>query len=200
MKDSVKPEIRHDGNRWYPTEDYKQALLVGAVKDYGLTRFIETGTCDGYTLDVLRKHVSKAYSIELGDYYYDRAVIKFKEAKNVELIHGDSCSELKKLLDRLLPAPTLFYLDAHFSGGLTVRGGGVAPVGYEPLNGVGGQSPLQDELTAIFEADSEGIIIIDDFQEFWHDGLPELAYGVVAKYPKWEAEIKTGMMRIWRKA
>jgi hypothetical protein len=192
MIDPVKIELRYDNNGtwWFPTEEYKHALLLDFATRFGLSTFIETGTCDGHCTRFASQHFKQVYSIELGDFYYNKAVETFKNDKNVTLIHGDSGAQLWELLSRIPDSPTLFYLDAHFSGGQTVKG---------PYAGMW-HDPLEPELKAILDKNlKQCIIVVDDMQDFWHSGLPEKGARVVAGYPDWEQEIKAGMMRIWRK-
>ena len=186
MNDNVAVDLRYDNNgtRWFPTEQYKHAILLDFAKTYNLRTFVETGTHQCWTLEAVYKQFDRSYSIELGDDYYNAAVEKFKGIDNVTLIHGDSAVELKKLLERLPRIPTLFYLDAHFSGGGTV--------GQNQL-------PLQSELRAIFQSGFDGIIVIDDCVPYWQDGIPEVAAATVAEYPEWQQEVKYGLMRVWKR-
>src|SRR5208282_502342 len=107
---------------------------------------------------------------------------KFQSVANVQLYLGDSGEVLREILSRLPKTPTLFWLDAHSSGGDTV--------------GVG--TPLEKELLAIFENVENGAVLIDDLQEFWGHGWGDLARKTVAKYSGWQQEIKFGIMRVTR--
>ena len=188
MEDLVKVELRYseDGKMWFPTEEYKHALMIDLAKRFGLARFIETGTCEGHGVDFAKDHFSEVYSIELAKHYYQAAVEKFKSARNVSFIQGDSAVQLEKLLNSLPKVPTLFYLDAHFSGGKTV--------GRDHL-------PLQAELKTILGSKVEGIVLIDDCVPWWDYGIPEIAEKTVLEYfPNWQFEIKAGMGRVWRQS
>ena len=163
--------------------EWKHALLLHLAKKFNLRTFVETGTHQCWTLDAVSQHFDRVYSIELGDNYYNAAVEKYKDVKNVTLIHGDSGAELRKLLLGLPKTPTLFYLDAHYSGGETV--------GRNRL-------PLRNELRAIFDSSIPGIVVIDDCVPYWEYGIPETAIETVSEYPAWRQEIKHGLMRVWR--
>lgn len=186
MEDNVKVELRYDsdGTRWFPTEEYKHSLLLDFAKRFDLRTFVETGTHHCWTLEAVYKQFDWSYSIELSDDYYNAAVEKFKGVSKVTLIHGDSAVELKRLVSLLSKTPTLFYLDAHFSGGGTV--------GQNRL-------PLRAELKAIFESKIDGIVVVDDCVPWWSWGIPETAAQVVSEYPEWQQEIKHGLMRISKK-
>ena len=83
--------------------------------------FVETGTYIGNTLINVCSYFENIYSIELEKYYYDIACDKFKNNKNITIIHGDSSKILDKLCDKL-DKPTFFWLDGHWSGSNTGRG------------------------------------------------------------------------------
>lgn len=187
MHDDVKVDLRYDedGTRWFPTEEYKHAILLYFAKQFNLTTFVETGTHHCWTLEAVYKNFDRSYSIELGKDYYEAAREKFEGIRNVTLIHGDSALELRKLVGQLPKSPTLFYLDAHYSGGGTV--------GRNRL-------PLRAELEAIFNSGIPAFIVIDDCVPYWTFGIPETAAKVVAENPEWEQEIKHGLMRVWKKA
>jgi hypothetical protein len=70
----------------------------------------------------MRPHFDKIYSIELSDYLYESARNRFKDVVNVEILHGDSGTLLAGLMGKL-QQPALFWLDAHYSMGETVRPG-----------------------------------------------------------------------------
>jgi hypothetical protein len=185
MEDSVKPDLRPDGEHQLPTEQYKYAIMLDFAKRFNLTTYVETGTCEGYSLKAVSPYFKESYSIELSPEYYQKAVDHFKDNKAVHLIRGDSAVELKKLLATILDASILFYLDAHFSGGQTVGSG---------------SSPLRKELTAIFDSGVNGIIVIDDCIDYRHDGVLEEAIQVVSEFSEWDQNVKHGLMRVWRKA
>ena len=61
------------------------------------------------------------YSIELDGKLFLRAQKKFKKVNNIRLIFGDSGGKSKEVM-ALIDRPTLFYLDGHYSGGITAKG------------------------------------------------------------------------------
>lgn len=188
IRDLATPEFRYDDGggftRWFPTEEYKHSLMLALCSKYNLSTFVETGTCEGHGVNFAKRHFERVYSIELGDYYYNRAVELFKDDINVTLIHGDSGKELRALLPKIGADRTLFYLDAHFSGGLTVK---------SPNYSGSWAAPLREEMRAIFEGLVPGVILIDDLQEFWTDGLPEAVIETAKAYPEWQLEIEAGL-------
>jgi hypothetical protein len=61
------------------------------------------------------------YSIELNENYARNAMDRFKNDKNVFIIHGDSSNMLLPLC-KSINKPTFFWLDGHWSGGDTAKG------------------------------------------------------------------------------
>ena len=82
----------------------------------------------------------------------------------------------------------MFWLDAHYSSGVTARG--VV------------DSPIAQELETIFSHPAKGhVILIDDAREFTgHGGYPtieELYEFVLARKPGWRMLVYNDMIRIW---
>jgi hypothetical protein len=125
---------RRDVARWEaqgrpvpPPHEIKERTLKAYAARYRLAVLVETGTFSGTMVEALRGGFERVYSIELGDDLYDKAVRRFAGKDDVELIHGDSATELRRLVPRL-DRPALFWLDAHYSGGVTARGSQDTPV------------------------------------------------------------------------
>lgn len=130
----------------------KRLTLLRYLRAFGLTTFVETGTFLGETLNILKMHVKAAYSIELHKGLYERARELFRYDPQVSLRFGDSGEELRKLL-AAIDEPTLFWLDAHYSGEGTALGGSA--------------SPILQELEAILQHPVPGhVILIDDARCF----------------------------------
>jgi hypothetical protein len=146
--------------------------------------FVETGTFRGDMVEVVRPYFSQVYSIELSKELHERNVERFQNCHNVYLYQGDSGAVLPRLLKRIPNIPTVFWLDAHPSGGDTALSA----------------SPLERELTAILEARDEGVILIDDLQPFWSHNWSDVAERMIAKYPGWKHETHFGIMRVTRES
>ena len=116
--------------------------------------FIETGSYlgDGIQL-AINSGFSEIYSIELGDHLYQHCQRRFQGNPNVNLILGDSSIKLKELLDKHPKTAFTYWLDGHYSSGITVKG--------EKY------TPLAEELEAILSRDIEGeLIYIDDMRDY----------------------------------
>ena len=113
--------------------------------------FVETGTYQGHGIDqALDAGYNNVISIELSEYYYHRARLKYGRYRNVKLVLGDSADVL---LPTLLGVhePMTIWLDGHYSCGKTALGK------Y--------WSPLMQELDAISQHPiCTHTIIIDDMR------------------------------------
>jgi hypothetical protein len=113
--------------------------------------FVETGTKDGDTTLALEPIFDHLYTIELSDYFYQRAVSRYSGNK-ITFIRGDSGVELGFLLPAI-KQNTVFFLDGHWSSGNTGRGQK--------------DCPLIEEIEHIGKTFTPAaIIIIDDFRLF----------------------------------
>jgi hypothetical protein len=125
--------------------------LAADLRDrLGIRRVVETGTYTGATTRALGGMFESVITIERSDEYYERARQVLGSLANVQQVHGHSGEELAAIA----PAntPTLYWLDAHWSGGDTA--GSDDPV------------PLMRELDAIGAGDPRDCILIDDARDF----------------------------------
>jgi len=118
-------------NEWPapPPHIEKMNLLLCLANQINAKCFIETGSYMGDTIRHMKNRFDKLYSLELADFFAAPLIKEFKNHSNVEIIVGDSAKTLPKIIG-LLNQPTLFWLDAHFSGGDT-EGGSFVPTTSE---------------------------------------------------------------------
>jgi hypothetical protein len=92
--------------------------------------WIETGTYLGDTTEVLSQSAPMVYSIEPSEALVEKARMRFAGAKNVHILHGLSEAELPKLLSQnaLRNATVNFWLDGHYSAGITHQGPQETPI------------------------------------------------------------------------
>lgn len=155
------------------------AVKSGAVRRYarqsGARIFVETGTFFGDMLDAVCQDFRKLYSIELSKRLHRKAARRFAEIPHIELIQGDSGEELPRLLGSL-NEPALFWLDGHFSGGVTARGNT--------------DTPIVREVDAVLSHRvEEHVVLIDDARLFGkapdYPPIDELRAAVKRLRPDW---------------
>lgn len=130
----------------------KQIPVLNFKRRYPYNIFIETGTFQGEMVEAMRRRFKKIYSIELARSLYDKAREKFAKYPHINLLYGDSAVELPKIL-KDINEPAIFWLDAHYSGGETARGGT--------------NTPIESELCSIFSHPIKNhVILIDDAGDF----------------------------------
>ena len=141
-----------------PPHSYKAEIVAAHSVNYSV--LIETGTYFGEMVRAQIDNFDLIYSIELSKDLATQAKKQFKDFKNVVIFEGDSPAILRAIVP-LLTEPALFWLDAHYSGGVTARGDTPCP--------------LLEELDAILESPLEHGILIDDARQFGvNEGFPTL--------------------------
>jgi hypothetical protein len=166
----------------------KHAAIVEHARRFGLDALFETGTYLGITVSAMLPHFSDIYSVELGADLYRKAQETFKGNPKVHLFWGDSGEVLGEVLPSL-GKRLLFWLDAHWSMGITARGKV--------------DTPILEELRTIFSFCPDCAILIDDAREFKgaptpYPSLPDLRSYVLGMAPGWEFEAKDDIVRIYR--
>jgi len=92
--------------------------------------WVETGTYLGETTECLAKRSPMVYSIEPEPALYARAVERFQNAKNVKIIQGTSEEVMPELVAGLT-GDVSFWLDGHYSAGITFKGSSDTPIKQE---------------------------------------------------------------------
>lgn len=130
----------------------KQKIVKDYKEKYKVQILVETGTYLGTMVNATKNDFKKIYSIELDKKLYNHARNKFKNYAHIKIMPGDSAKVLPQLLKQIR-RPTLFWLDAHFSKGITAKGNK--------------ETPIMEELNSIFKHKIKThIILIDDAQVF----------------------------------
>lgn len=114
--------------------------------------FVETGTYLGNGIEKVKNDFREVHSIELNTTFYLDAKDKFKNLSHIYLHNGDSAEVLNDLIHDL-KEDTMFYLDAHYSGG---------PTSYGKMDDNG--CPVLRELEILGKRHQKDIIIIDDMR------------------------------------
>ena len=130
----------------------KQQIIQFYQQQYGCTTLVETGTYFGDMVHAQLPYFQKIYSIELQPVLHYRTKRRFKNEKKVVLLQGDSGKVLFKLVPTI-SEPALYWLDGHYSMGITAKGDK--------------ECPILEELDAIFTLSQQPpIILIDDARLF----------------------------------
>jgi hypothetical protein len=164
----LRSALKRDLEKWERNHDgpYPHLLKQRTVQRYAATSgarvFVETGTWYGMMLEACLGYFDWLVSIEVEPHFFRRAQTSFKRHLSVTLLHGDSATLLPRLL-ATIQCPCLFWLDAHYSGGLT---------GKAEL-----ETPIRSELEAILNHSHRHTILIDDANSFdgTHD-YPEITW------------------------
>jgi len=134
--------------RFGPPHVVKQQMIRDFAERFHATTLIETGTFLGDMVYAMKDQFKSIYSIELSQELYDRARKSFEKYPHIHLIAGDSATELKNVLANI-QGRCLFWLDGHYSGGITA-------LGKE-------RCPIRGEIQAILQfADEKPVILVDD--------------------------------------
>lgn len=141
--------------------EVKQANLRRLALTYQIPLMVETGTYAGDMVAAMQAQFERLISIELSEQLHREAVARFSHLPHVEILQGDSGRVLAELCPKL-SGRVLFWLDGHYSGGITA-------CGDQP-------SPIMAELDAIYgNPKIEPVIVIDDARCFEGvDGYPTL--------------------------
>ncbi len=168
-----------------PPHLVKQMTIQEYQDKHKYAVLIESGTYMGDMVEAQKKKFRKIISIELGTDLFLKATKKFKNDKNISIVQGDSGKVLPQIMLEI-NEPAIFWLDGHYSAGLTARGEK--------------DCPIFDELTAIFSSKKfNHIILIDDARFFTGKGdyptIDELTAYIQSKNKKYQVEVKYDIIR-----
>ena len=131
---------------------------------HGITHAVETGTYRGVSTRLLADHFDQVTTIELSRPMAWLARILLATRRNVRVLQGDSGELL-----RPASSPTLYWLDAHWSSGITA--------------GEENECPLLDEIRLTSPGDPNDCYLIDDARLFLEPPPPPHK---VAHWPTFE--------------
>lgn len=131
---------------------FKQNQIRKLARKYNIKTLIETGTFFGDTVNALKKSFQNIYTIELDFQLCQLAQKRFERYSHIQCINGDSGKVLPEILKKVNEA-CIFWLDGHYSGGVTAKGDS--------------DTPIVKELETILSHNiKEHIILIDDARLF----------------------------------
>lgn len=99
----------------------KHKIIRDLADKYSIKTLVETGTYLGNMINTNKNYFEKIFTIELNKKLYWRAKRKFVKYKHIIVKQGDSARLLPYIL-KMIQNPVIFWLDAHYSGGITSRG------------------------------------------------------------------------------
>lgn len=139
----------------------KRRYVTSIAKASGAHTFVETGTYRGDTSSALAQVVDHVFTIEIEPTLASVARRRFRR-KNVTVLEGNSATLIKQIVDQTsLTGPVLFWLDGHYSAGVT--------------GGKDVDLPIKDELRQILPTlGPRDIVLIDDAREFTGGDYPSL--------------------------
>jgi hypothetical protein len=174
------------GRRGAPPHLVKEAIVRRHAKDRHLDVLVETGTYFGDMVWALRNEFSAIHSIELDPALANRARQRFARFSHIHIYEGDSAAVLPGII-ALLDRPALFWLDGHYSGGITTKAAQETPISSEL------QSLLSD-------GNRDNVILIDDARAFTGDHdyptVAEIAGLVAARKPAFRLQVADDVIRI----
>jgi hypothetical protein len=112
--------------------------------------FVERGTFMGESAALASEMFEEVYTIELSPKLHEEAKERYRHKKNIHFLQGESTAVLKNVLGEIT-SPAIFWLDAHYSGGVTTG---------EQI-----ECPLLNEIELILSANEEHLLLIDDARE-----------------------------------
>jgi hypothetical protein len=138
----------------------KRSIVRDNARRYGLRVLVETGTYMGDMVWSALGSFALIYSVEIDSALAERARRVFASHPDVRILAGDSADVLGSILEELDHA-SLFWLDAHHSGGVT--------------GGSNEYNPVVDEVSQILAHTRNHVILVDDARLFnGTDGYPRM--------------------------
>ncbi len=176
---------RKNSEKGAPPHIIKQLHIKNIRAQLDLHILVETGTYLGDMVKAQATEFKKVITIEVSETIYKRTTADLSYLKNVQFILGDSGVVLQRVTKEL-DEPALFWLDGHYSGGITSKG---------ELN-----TPIYKELDSIFDSKFEHSILIDDARDFkGTDDYPlieELKNFVMKRKPSYFFDVKDNLIFI----
>jgi hypothetical protein len=178
-------EWRESGKPLPPPHVLKQRVVREYAGAFSLDTLVETGTYVGTMVEAMKATFKEIFSIELDRALYERARGKFSGFQHIHIVQGDSGEVLPDILKQLT-RPCLFWLDGHYSGGITSKG---------QLD-----TPVLKELECILNHPlASHVILIDDARCFVGENdyptIEELRDFLLAARPHWVFEVTDDIVR-----
>lgn len=125
----------------------KQELITEYKNKYDISILVESGTYLGDMVWAQQENFDTIYTIELSKQLHRQAEKRFRKKAHIHVLQGDSGKVMDTIVKEISDK-AIFWLDGHYSGGITARGNM--------------DCPIWEELKAILSTGTEHIILIDD--------------------------------------
>jgi hypothetical protein len=168
--------LRHwelNGRTIPPPHILKQTVIQAYQQRFMLDTLVETGTYQGAMIEAQRRFFKKIISVELDPDLCQAARKKFEKYSHIKILEGDS-GEVVPTLVPTLDKAVLFWLDGHYSSGITAKGEK--------------ECPIYEELSPILKSKYWHVILIDDARHF----VGQNDYPTLEKLEKFVKKINTG--------
>ncbi|OGO17025.1 MAG: hypothetical protein A2Z15_04305 [Chloroflexi bacterium RBG_16_50_11] len=158
------------------------------ARKFSLKTMVETGTYYGDTVNATKNLFHSIATVEINEAFYRKAKRRFARFGHIKVLCGDSSQLMPQILGGV-SKPCLFFLDAHYPSGTTIKAL---------------ETPLMKELTDILDHPvKDHVILIDDARLCVGKGdWPDVSdlRGLVLKHrPDWVFENKHDIIRIHRR-
>ncbi|MDO1448847.1 hypothetical protein Q0590_21395 [Rhodocytophaga aerolata] len=117
-----------------PIHIVKQREIKKYTGIYNIKTLVETGTYQGNMVEAMKNNFDAIFSIELDEDLQEKAKKKFSAYNHIRILKGDSSEVIGNLLTNVIKERCLFWLDGHYSGGVTAKGALNTPVLQELIH------------------------------------------------------------------
>lgn len=182
----IRKQWERAGKPVPPPHIIKQQAIRFYQKKSGYPILVETGTYQGDMILAQKDSFEKIYSIELSPDLFEKAKQRFRKYDHINLLQGNSGELIAKVLSQLTE-PAIFWLDGHYSGGVTAK--------------IEKYTPIREELHNLFANNQlQHIILIDDARGFTGDhGYPrmeELETMIKKNLPGYRFNVEDDIIRL----
>ena len=169
-----------------PPHEVKELVVRAYATRFRRRILLETGTYLGDMVEAMRHRFDRIISIEVDTSLAVQAKLRFRGEDHIEIVCGDSGVAMPEMLAGM-KGEGIFWLDGHYSGGITSKGSQETPVG--------------SELRHIFAHGKKPVILIDDARLFnGENDYPSLAdiQSLTSSFsPEYICEAKNDIIRIY---